>query len=194
MSTAGTPQATTVRYVVDVKRSRFTIRAFAIGMLSAFAHSPTIAVRDLQGEVKVAPGLLEDSSVRVVISASLLTVTDDINDKDRREIERRMQEEVLETNSYPDIVYECPRISSVQKLAEGLYMVSLNGELSLHGVTRNQAVSARATLQDEVLKAAGEFSVLLSDYEIKPVSAAGGSIKLKDELKLSFDITARKQS
>ena len=31
-----------------------------------------------------------------------------------------------------------------------------------------------------------------SDYEIKPVSAAGGTVKLKDELKLSFDIVARK--
>jgi hypothetical protein len=33
----------------------------------------------------------------------------------------------------------------------------------------------------------------LSDFEIRPVSAAGGTIKLKDELKLSFDIAARKQ-
>jgi hypothetical protein len=33
-----------------------------------------------------------------------------------------------------------------------------------------------------------------SDYEIRPVSAVGGAVKLKDELKLSFDITARKQA
>ena len=68
----------------------------------------------------------------------------------------------------------------------------LNGELTLHGVTLNQAVSARATLKGEMLRAAGEFSVRQTDYEIRPVSAAGGTVKLKDELKFSFDITARK--
>ncbi len=49
----------------------------------------------------------------------------------------------------------------------------------------------------DTLWAAGEFSVRQSDceiYEIKPVSDAGGAVKLKDDLKLSFDITARKQS
>jgi hypothetical protein len=45
-----------------------------------------------------------------------------------------------------------------------------------------------------MLRAAGEFSVRQSDYEIRPVSALGGAVKLKDELKLSFDISARKQA
>jgi hypothetical protein len=42
------------------------------------------------------------------------------------------------------------------------------------------------------LHVAGDFSVRQSDYEIKPVSAAGGAVKMKDEIKLSFDIIARK--
>jgi hypothetical protein len=50
------------------------------------------------------------------------------------------------------------------------------------------------TLSGDTLRAAGEFSVLQSNYEIRPVSAAGGTVKLKDELKLSFDIRGRKQS
>jgi hypothetical protein len=40
------------------------------------------------------------------------------------------------------------------------------------------------------LRAAGDVSILQSDYDIQPVTAAGGTIKLKDEVKLSFDITA----
>ena len=48
------------------------------------------------------------------------------------------------------------------------------------------------TIKGETLRAAGDFSMRQSDYEIRPVSAAGGTVKLKDELKLSFDITARK--
>ena len=36
------------RYRIDPGRSRFTVQAFATGLLSAFAHSPTFAVRDFR--------------------------------------------------------------------------------------------------------------------------------------------------
>ena len=104
-----------------------------------------------------------------------------------------MQEDVLESDSFPEIVYECSRVSA-SKTGEGLYWVALNGELTLHGVTLNQSVSARVSTNGQSLKATGEFSVRMSDYEIRPVSSVGGTVKLKDELKLSFAISARQQA
>lgn len=177
---------------MDAKESTFLVRAFATGMLSAFGHSPTIAVPDFEGEVKWSSSSLEDASLRMVVQASSLAVTDDISKSDRSEIERRMNEEVLETDGFPEIIYECSQLSSIQKMGEGSLTAVLNGDLTLHGVTLNQAISARLTLKGDTLRAAGEFSIRQSDYEIRPVSAAGGTVKLKDELKLSFDITARK--
>jgi polyisoprenoid-binding protein YceI len=129
-----------------------------------------------------------------VIQAALLVVADDISAKDRQEIERRAHDEVLETDGFPEINYECSRASSIQKMGEGLYSVVLNGDLALHGVTRHQPVPARVMLKGDSLRAAGRFSVRQSDFSIRPVSAAGGTVKLKDELKLSFDISARKQA
>jgi polyisoprenoid-binding protein YceI len=184
-------EAVTVRYLANGKGSRFTVRAFATGMLSAFAHSPTIAISDFEADVQVNPAALEESSLRLVIPAASLAVTDDISEKDRQEINRRTQEEVLETDSYPEIVYECSKVSANQT-GEGQYGVTLGGELTLHGVTRDQPVSARVWLTGDGLRATGDFSIRLSDYEIQPVSAVGGTIKLKDELKCSFDISARK--
>jgi polyisoprenoid-binding protein YceI len=192
LSTVGTPETTKVRYVIDPKASTFVVRAFATGLLSSFGHNPTIAIPDFQGEVQFASGGLEDASLRIVIQAASLTVTDDISAKDRQEIERRMHDEVLETDGFEEIVYECPRASSVQNIAEGQYAVTLNGELTLHGVTHTQPVAARLTIKGDTLRAAGDFSIRQSDYEIRPVSAAGGTVKLKDELKLTFDITAHK--
>ena len=69
----------------------------------------------------------------------------------------------------------------------------MNGNLSLHGVTRSVPVTAQVTLIGDMLRASGEFSILQSDYGIPPVSVAGGALKLKDELKFAFDIVARKQ-
>lgn len=194
LSIAETPPATTVRYLINSKGSTFNVRAFATGMLSTFGHSPTIAIPDFKGEVQFASSALEDASVRLVIQATSLAVTDDISNKDRQEIERQMHNDVLEVDSHPEIVYECPRVSSVQQISEGSYSVSMNGELTLHGVTRSQPVAARVTMKGEVLRAIGDFSILQSDYEIRPASAVGGTIKLKDELKLSFNISARKQA
>jgi polyisoprenoid-binding protein YceI len=193
LSIAETPPATTVRYLIDAKGSTFTVRAFATGMLSAFGHSPTIAIPDFQGEVQFSSSTLEDASLRLVIQAASSTVTDDISNKDRREIERQMHDDVVGVDSYPEIIYECPRVSSVKKISEGSYSVLLDGELTLRGVTRSQSVAAEVTLKGDVLRATGDFSILQSDYEIRPVSAVGGTIKLKDELKLSFVISARKQ-
>ncbi len=194
MSSVGTPQATKVRYLIDPKRSTFVVRAFATGLLSSFGHNPTIAIPDFQGEVQFTSSTLEDASLRLVVQAASLTVTDDISDQDRQEIERRMHNEVLETDDFAEIVYACPRVSSVQKISEGQYAVTLNGELALHGVTQAQPVSARVTIQGEILRAAGDFPVHQSDYEIRPVSVAGGTVKLKDEVKVTFDIAARKQA
>lgn len=193
MSIAETAPATAVRYLIDGKKSKFTVRAFAAGLLSAFAHNPTIAIPDFEGEIALNPEAVEQSSLRLVIHAASLNDTDDISEKDRSEINRAMHQDVLDTDSFPDIVYECSSVAA-NKTSEGQYWVTLNGELTLRGITQNQPISARVSLNGDMLRAAGDFSLRQSDYEIKPVSAAAGTIKLKDELKLSFDIAARKQN
>ena len=70
--------------------------------------------------------------------------------------------------------------------------VMLHGKLTLHGVTRPQKVPARIAVTGDMLRAFGEFSLRQSDYNIKPVSAVGGGLKVKDEVKFTFDIVARK--
>ena len=191
MSTAGIPQ-TAVRYSIDGSKSTFTVRAFATGLLSAFGHDPTIAIPDFHGEILFNPEAVEQSSLRIVIHAASLTVTDDIREKDRAEINLTMQERVLESDSYPDIIYESSHLTA-SRMGQGQYWGTLDGELALRGISRKQPVPVRISAGTDVLRANGEFSIRQSDYEIAPVSAAAGTVKLKDELKLSFDISAQKR-
>jgi len=181
-----------VRYVIETRVSRFTVRAFATGMLSAFGHSPTIAIRDFTGEAQFSPDNLEAASLRVTVKAASLRVTDDVSDKDRREIEREMQEGALEGAKYPEIVYDSSRVS-LESPANGQYAIALHGNLTLHGVTNAVKIPARVAVTGDMLRAYGEFSLRQSDYNIKLVSAMGGGLKVKDEVKFSFDIAARKQ-
>jgi polyisoprenoid-binding protein YceI len=135
---------------------------------------------------------LEDASLQIRIKARSLTVQEGISDKDRREMERTMNQEVLETERYPEIVFQSSKVSA-SKAGDGQYWVNLVGDLSLHGVTNSQPVSAQISLVGDTLRAHGEFSLLQTTYGIKLVSVAGGTLKLKDELKCSFDIVARKK-
>ena len=183
-----------VRYVIDHKTSTFTVRAFSEGLLAVFGHNPRIAIREFEGEVQFTPGsaMLQDVSMQLRIRAGSLEVTDDVSDKDRREMQRQMYEEVLETDRYPEILYECSSVSA-NGSSDGRYWATLNGELTLHGVTHAMPLPARVVVNGNSLRATGEFSVRQSDYDIALVSVAAGAVRIKDELKFSFDIVARKQ-
>jgi polyisoprenoid-binding protein YceI len=183
---------TTVRYAIEPRLSRFTIQAYAGGFLSGFGHNPTIAIRDFTGDARFSPDAPGESSLCLKIRADSLEVTNDVSDKDRREIERTMKEQVIQTVQYPDIVYQ-GSVASISELGPSRYRVNLNGKLSLHGVSRDQQLVADMSLNGETLRAFGTFSVLQSNFGIKLVSVAGGVLKVKDELKCSFDIAARKQ-
>jgi polyisoprenoid-binding protein YceI len=179
-------------YVIDSDMSRFTVRAFATGVLSALGHSPTIAIREFSGEAEFFPDSLDQAGLHLRIKAASLAVTDNVSDKDRREMERAMNDSVLEVARYPEICFDSSKVSSSNG-GNGQYSVNLVGNLSMHGVTNSQTVSVKVTLTGDMLRAHGEFPLRQTDYAIKLVSVAGGTLKIKDELKCSFDIVARKK-
>ncbi len=190
-SAASTRDGST-HYVVDARRSRFTVQAFATGILSAMGHNPTIGIRTFSGEVDFDPEAPDASRLQLTIQAASLSVQDDISDKDRREIERMMKGDVLEVAKYPEIRYGASS-ASVTKLSNSMFSAALSGTLNFHGVTRNQPVAVRIVMMGEMLRASGDFTLNQSDYQIKPVSVAGGTLKLKDEVKFSFEMIAHKQ-
>jgi len=187
-----TANATLVHYVLDTRASRFTVQAFATGLLSAMGHNPTLGVSNFAGAVDFNAEELRAAGLRLTIQAGSLSVQDDISDKDRNEIERLTKEQILEVAKYPQIVYDAPDVT-VTQLEGSLYKSALDGSLSCHGVTRRQPVSARIAMFGEMLRASGELTLRQSDYQIKPFSFGGGTLKLKDELKVAFEMVARKQ-
>ena len=181
-----------VCYAVDPKASRFVVRVFAGGILASLGHSPTIAIRDYEGELQCVSGRMEESSFRASIRTDSFAVIDDISERDRREIQATMHEKVLETQKFPDITFESSQIIS-ETAMEGLFRVLVVGSLKLHGVTRKQRISAQITSAENTLRASGEFTLNQSDFNIKLYAFAAGALKLKDELKFSFDLVARRK-
>lgn len=189
MTEAAAP-TTLDRYTIDARGSRVTIRAFASGFLSAMGHNPVISARDVSGEIKLVPQTLEVTELRLRIATASLSVQNDMSDKDRREIERTMGEEVLEVARYPEILFVGSKVT-VEKAA-GPIRAILDGDLTVRGVTRPQRVAAQVFQMGDTLRAQGEFEIRQTDFGITPVSVAGGVLKLKDELTCAFDLLARK--
>ena len=181
-----------VRYRLDASRSRFVVQAFADGLFSMFGHNPTIAICGFGGDAQFELSTLGRASLLMLVTPDSFTVTDKVSDKDRREIERAMREDVLEIARYPEIVFMSKK-TSAHPIAEGQHRVKITGDLTLHGVTREHLIDANVTFNQDTLSAQGEFPLRQTDYNIKPVSIAGGTLKVKDELKFSFDIAAERQ-
>jgi polyisoprenoid-binding protein YceI len=181
-----------VRYVLDPSQGRFTVRAFSGGMLSVLGHNPTFAIRDYGGELRFAPDAPAEAAILITVKADSLTVTDPVSPKDREEIERRMREEVLETAKYPEVVYRSIEIQA-DRIADDWYRLRISGELSLHGVKKTHPVEAQLRLLGDEMRLSGQCTLSHSAYRIKPVTALGGTIKLKDELKFDFEIVGQKR-
>ena len=154
-------------------------------------HNPTFAIRGLVGDLSFRDGTLEDASVVVRVDASSLHLMDDISERDRREIERNMHRDVLETDLYPEIMYVTNRVDILDGSSSPA-SVKLEGNLTLHGQTRSLVIPAKVSPAGGILRAFGTFPLWQSDYNIQLVAVAGGTLKIKDELKLTFDIAARR--
>ena len=182
-----------VRYRLVPAQSTFTVQAFAEGLLSAFGHDPVLAIKDFSGEVQFVPGSFEAASLKMTVKADSIVLSTEVKEKDRIEIEQTMREQVLEIAKYPEIVFVSSNIS-VTKLAEGRYRARVIGDLTFHGATqKNLWITPEVTVGGESLSAKGVFSLKQTDFGIKPFSAAAGTIKLKNELKFSFDIAGEQE-
>jgi polyisoprenoid-binding protein YceI len=181
-----------VKFIIDASGSRFTVQAFATGLLSAFGHNPTIGIRDFEGQVQFVPETYEGALLRLTLRTNAMEVLDEMKIDDRKKMEQLMNESVLDVEHFPTVEYKSKAIT-VEKQANDLLRAQAAGELSFHGVTQPLSLDARIMNLGPILRISGQFSLRQSDYGIKPVSFAGGTLRLKDELKFNFDLVARIQ-
>jgi polyisoprenoid-binding protein YceI len=178
---------------MELDQSRFTVQAFAGGLLSFMAHSPTFAVGDFEGELHWQPDTPGPGALDVIVRAESLELTDDVRPADRQEIESRMRREVLEADAYPEVRFQAAEITTTAT-GQKQYRLRIAGMLSLRGLVHRQAFDADVRLYDDGIRMGGAFPLRLSDYRIQPVTALGGTIRLQDQLKVSYDILAYKEA
>jgi polyisoprenoid-binding protein YceI len=181
----------TYKSVVD--RSRFTVQAFAGGLLSSFGHNPTFAVRKFSATLNFDAESPTGDSIEMTADSESLQLTDSVKPTDREEIERAMHSQVLETTKYPQISYRSTEVRS-SKVTEGWFRQQIQGNLSLHGIIKAHAMEATVRINDNVARFTGDTTIRLSDFRMKKISALAGTITLKEEVKLTFDFVLDQQA
>ena len=93
---------------------------------------------------------------------------------------------VLDVNKYPTATFTVTSSKRVtEKTADGKPQYELAGEFDLHGKKQPLTVMASITEEkDGKQHVSGQFTIKQTDYGIKPYSAVGGLVSVKDELKI----------
>jgi polyisoprenoid-binding protein YceI len=68
----------------------------------------------------------------------------------------------------------------------------VRGNLTIRGTTQPVVIPLTLTrLTDGTYRAAGEYKFKQTSFGIKPIQLAGGTVKVKDELQVEFEIFLR---
>jgi polyisoprenoid-binding protein YceI len=189
----GAAAQTSAVYRLDAARSKFMIRAFAGGPLWFKGHDHLVQARDFTGEARLTPGAVNPASLTLTVRAASLAETRDVfTEQQKKIIDGELRDIVLEPDKYPEITFKSTDVS-VEPRGGDLLALKLGGDLTLRGVTRHVTIPVEVTLRGDELRARGEFDVKRGDFKVPATSAFHGTVRVRDRLKVSFDIVARKE-
>lgn len=134
---------------------------------------------------------MKNSSVSLRVQTVSLTVVDPgESEKDRHDVQTTMAgEKVLNVAKYPEITFTSTAVSATKQTADG-WELNLSGKLNLHGTEKTVSFPLHLRKEGNELRARGEVPLLQTDYGITPVKGGGGAVKVKNQVRISFDIVA----
>ena len=175
-------------YSLNGNSGKVSAYTFKSGLLSKLAHDLLIDVTDFKVNVDVPEGGFASGSLGLEIQANSLKVDcamkngerqpDTLKEKDIADIEADMAKKVLHPDKYPTAKFSS---KSIQEKGDSYHV---SGDLSLHGVTKS--VDFDIDTSGGGLK--GRFTIIQTDYKIKPFKAMMGTLKIKDEMDIGFDL------
>jgi hypothetical protein len=162
---------------INTGESTLTVFVYKSGLFSAFADNHII-------KAPIAGGSMSDESplgIEVSVRAADLRVLDPTLAPARRdEVQARMlSADVLDVARFPDITF-----TSTAIVPSGSNRWNVSGRLTIHGQTRT--IDFPVTRVNGRYR--GEVAIRQHDFGIEPIRIAGGTVKVKDELKIQFEI------
>lgn len=192
---AQTPSdAASTSYVVDPARSSVVVHVGKAGLFKFAGHEHEILATRCEGTLAAIVEDLGRSSVMLKFETAGLQVSEkDEPEGDAAKVQVAMAgPKLLDVVRFPTVTFASTSVKG-RTASAGTYDLEVTGDLVLHGVTRRISVLLRVELQGESLKASGRFNLKQTDFGLSPISVAG-VVKVKDEIKIDFEIAATRRS
>ena len=175
----GTPDSTT--YVLSAA-SRFELKTGKAGLLGFAGHSHVIRARAFSGRIVYYPGAPAQSRVEIVVPTESLEVLTPPDTAEIRKVTEAMRTEVLHVDQYSEIRFTSVAVTPT---GDGL---SLQGEITLAGQTRDVTVDVAVEIGADTLRARGTFALTQTDFGIKPYRGGpAGTVRVADRVTLDFE-------
>ena len=164
---------------IDVEHSTITVHVYRSGLFSFAGDNHEIQAPIVSGTVEEAA-----RTVEFTIEVRRMRVLDPNLSADKRSQvqDKMLSSEVLDADRYPEIKFHSTKVE-----LKGGNTLSVSGNLTLHGQTRPLNVNVVSTQP----RYRGSATLKQTEFGIKPISIGGGAIKVKDEVRIDFEIVTR---
>jgi polyisoprenoid-binding protein YceI len=140
-----------------------------------------------QGAVRFDPEQPAASTVRFEIEASSAVLKDQwLNEKDFKKVHQYALQDMLDAAHHPQLVFQSTRVE-----AAGSAQYRVAGTLVVRGISKPCEVMVTVKEQNGgLLLLEGRAVIRITDFGLKPPSAALGAIGTRNEMEVAFTLTA----
>ena len=104
-------------------------------------------------------------------------------------MEEHFNENYMESNTFPKANFKgtITDLSKVNFSADGIYPVTVKGDLTIHGITKNMEAPVTVTISNGKIAASSKFNIRVKDYNIKIPSTVVNNIA--ENISITVDCT-----
>jgi polyisoprenoid-binding protein YceI len=165
------------------------------GAFAMFAHDHDFEVTRWRGTAEIPGGDPARASIDLALEAGSLHDREaKLSEADRRKVDvQAAGPEVLDAAHAPEITYRSERVGvdGAGTGDGGPVRGTLHGKLTIRGRTKPVDAPFEAARQGDGRTVRGKARFRQSEFGIRPFSGFGGTVGVKDEVEVTFDLALR---
>jgi polyisoprenoid-binding protein YceI len=174
-------------------KGQILVHVFKHGLLSGLAHDHHFSASAWRATASFDPEALGVARIEVVVSAgSLQDGQEALSAKEREQVyQQATGPETLDAAHFPEILFVADRLAPAAGPPPGTGGViegALIGTLTLRGHPRRVELPVRASREGEGWRARGSVRLKQSDFGIAPFSGFLGTVRVRDEIEIEYDL------